>query len=473
MMNRSTKRDRRLESKKRKVEALLAVAKLNDQEKKRKLPWGPKRQKTTAREEGDEKKSKDVPNSDKPLLKGTDYASLKAELRERKRALKCLPKFDLKTVGHDAAVDVAENQRTPLFPSDLQGLLMYSMVGDRTPSYPFRWCKMEKWNRLAHVVCFVVDGLSCNDFITRREDLTKLEGIFPHKLEFLSPAAYGSCVARDLSILPLSNTQYKKLGRSKLKPSVDSSAVFPVRRSMFPFLVSNEQNHEEVTQLTDCLKLRLLLNARQMVEEGYPLPLPGPMAKEYEGFVLTSDSYSEASQNSPLFSVDCEMCMTVRRKMELTRICVVDVDLKVSDRTWSPSFVHVVLLSSLLQVVYHTLVKPAHRIIDYVTRYSGITAEMLEGVTTTLSDVQKALRALLPDDAILVGQSLNSDLNAMQMMHPYVIDTSVIYNITGNRRRKSKLAMLAHVFLQESIQSQEKGEGHSPVEDAQAAMYGY
>jgi hypothetical protein len=35
--------------------------------------------------------------------------------------------------------------------------------------------------------------------------------------------------------------------------------------------------------------------------------------------------------------------------------------------------------------------------------------------------VQAALRSLLPPDAILVGQSLNSDLNALKMMHPFVI----------------------------------------------------
>ena len=50
-----------------------------------------------------------------------------------------------------------------------------------------------------------------------------------------------------------------------------------------------------------------------------------------------------------------------------------------------------------------------------------------------LSEVQNALREILPADCILVGQSLNSDLIALKMMHPYVIDTSVIFNITGER----------------------------------------
>ena len=62
-----------------------------------------------------------------------------------------------------------------------------------------------------------------------------------------------------------------------------------------------------------------------------------------------------------------------------------------------------------------------------------MTAKDLENVTTRLTDVQADLRALLPDDCILVGQSLNFDLKAMKMMHPYIIDTSVIFNITGDR----------------------------------------
>ena len=117
----------------------------------------------------------------------------------------------------------------------------------------------------------------------------------------------------------------------------------------------------------------------------------------------------------------------------------------------------------------HTMVKSRNKSRNYLTQFSGITEEMLEGITTRLEDVQKALQDLLPDDAILVGQSLNSDLAALQMMHPYVIDTSVCFNITGDRRRKTKLSVLAHLFLNRKIQNQGKL-GHNPIEDAQAAM---
>merc|ERR1719347_1350654 len=141
------------------------------------------------------------------------------------------------------------------------------------------------------------------------------------------------------------------------------------------------------------------------------------------------------------------MCITDEGH-ELTRVCLVD---------------------SRLAVVYHTLVKPKQKIRNYLTQYSGITDDMLQDVTTTLEDVQKALQELLPEDAIIIGQSLNFDLVSLRMFHPYVIDTSVCFNITGDRRRKTKLSVLAQLFLNRSIQTHGK-EGHNPIEDAQAAM---
>jgi RNA exonuclease 1 len=70
-----------------------------------------------------------------------------------------------------------------------------------------------------------------------------------------------------------------------------------------------------------------------MVEEGYPVPMPG-VAKDYTEYVFTSDEYDVVAEDSPIFSVDCEMCMTTAGKNELTRICVVNNKLEVRKKVF-------------------------------------------------------------------------------------------------------------------------------------------
>ena len=78
------------------------------------------------------------------------------------------------------------------------------------------------------------------------------------------------------------------------------------------------------------LKLRLLLSIGQMVEESYPIPMKGYMIEKYNDYAMTCDSgYLPLTNDSPLYSVDCEMCLTSIGKNELTRVCVVDSNLKV------------------------------------------------------------------------------------------------------------------------------------------------
>ncbi|XP_016329031.1 RNA exonuclease 5 [Sinocyclocheilus anshuiensis] len=184
-----------------------------------------------------------------------------------------------------------------------------------------------------------------------------------------------------------------------------------------------------------------LLTQQEMIKQKYPVK--GGWG--CEEFVCTvSDGH--VTDSSPLFGLDCEMCLTCVG-LEVTRVALVD---------------------SSGCCVLDELVKPPNPIIDYCTRFSGITRAILAPVSTRLADVQSRLLQLLPPDAVLVGHSLDGDLRALYLVHPHVIDTSLLYRQEFGRR--FKLKHLAQVVLKREIQSEVRI-GHDPGEDALAALH--
>ncbi|XP_046746061.1 small RNA degrading nuclease 5 isoform X3 [Diprion similis] len=396
----------------------------------------------------------------KPRLSGEEYAKLKQELKERKQRLKVIPRFRLKNVGENASlnVDVKDEDRIPIFLSDVQHLLMYSLLGHHSPYLPARWCLLEKYNKVAHTVVLVVEGLSLYHFNAYESMFTNITTNMAHRLEVVTPTAYGGSIIEDLAAVPLTGTQSDRLIKQfgSMEAALQSTGdLVKLLKTVFPMRAADKlgvgdksfELHPNLPVTDKFPRTQLLLSPWQLVEENYPLPLKGELARKYEKYILTKDMYVEATPRSPMFGLDCEMCRTTTGFLELTRISIVD---------------------ERMNIIYETLVKPENEITDYLTRYSGITKEILRNVTTTLVEVQNALREILPPDAILVGQSLNSDLHTLKMMHPYIIDTSVIYNITGDRYRKTKLQTLAREFLNERIQ--EGRGGHCPSEDSKASL---
>jgi len=155
-----------------------------------------------------------------------------------------------------------------------------------------------------------------------------------------------------------------------------------------------------------------------------------------------------------VLAMDCEMCITsppgtTPQVFSLTRVSIIDWD------------GHTLL---------DELVKPADPITDYLTPYSGITPAMLEGVTTTLAEIQAKLLSLLTPQTILVGHSLNSDLNALQLTHPYIIDTALLFPHPRGPPLKSSLKWLAQRYLSREIQKGHGSTGHDSVEDAKACL---
>lgn len=460
----STKKLERLERKKKKMLAMLQIAKLNDESRAFKDPNGKKlvSVETPCNEDEPEVKKLKVdiqePNfinmskSGKPKLEGDELKALKQQLRERKQRYQKIPIFRLKAVGEDARLQISPEDRIPLFLSDVQHLLLFVLLGNHSPYSPQRWSHIERHGKVSHTVVLVVENVSLYHFTSNMDYFKNINTIFEHKLEVVTPSVYRGDLVEEIAAVPLTSTQKDKLVKEygNLKEALRCSKVFNMLKAVFPVQerIAHMEEKSTVTENGDKFpRTHLLLSAWQLVEENYPLPLKGSLCYKYSSYVLTKDTYLEVNVNSPMFGVDCEMCKTVIGELELTRVSIVN---------------------EAHEVIYEKLVKPRNRITDYLTKFSGITKDMLTDVTTRIEDVQKEIRDLLPADAILVGQSLNSDLHSLKMMHPYIIDTSVIFNLTGDRLRKTKLQVLAREFLDEIIQDSKSG--HCSVEDSLSAL---
>ncbi|XP_077533975.1 putative exonuclease GOR [Haemaphysalis longicornis] len=161
------------------------------------------------------------------------------------------------------------------------------------------------------------------------------------------------------------------------------------------------------------------------------------------GFVQTGRGHGVSGG---VFALDCEMCFTIRG-FEATRVSVVD---------WEGI------------AVYDTYVIPGRPVLDYNTAFSGVTAEHLRNVRTTLQDVQAELLQLFTASTVLAGHGLENDLRALRIFHDTVVDTALVFPHPRGLPFRPSLRSLVATYLNRSVQDGPLG--HDSVEDARACM---
>jgi len=210
----------------------------------------------------------------------------------------------------------------------------------------------------------------------------------------------------------------------------------------------DEITEEELTRNEDHETLLRWSHPIDILQEN-EYPIPGSSLPD--GFVRTCPRRSKDKQDKtqPIVAIDCEMCKT-KNGLELTRVTVLDYAGK---------------------TLLDELVMPDSPILDYVTKYSGITEEMMKGVTTTLSQVRERIMQFVKADyTVMIGHSLECDLNALRMSHLKIVDSAIMYPHRQGRPYKNKLRYLTSTYLNREIQSSDTRVGHDSGEDARAAL---
>ncbi|KAG0244985.1 hypothetical protein BGX31_008205 [Mortierella sp. GBA43] len=240
-----------------------------------------------------------------------------------------------------------------------------------------------------------------------------------------------------------------------MKVGGDKTRIFPPVETLLSVPLSNSEKAKRDAERKSKKKSAATLTPENyMITVGdfkeYDFPLPSYLDPErglQKDWVETQQRTSDSTTPKKMIAMDCEMVLTTAGS-ELARISLVDEN---------------------KAVVLDELVKPDNRIVDYLTQYSGITAEGLKNVSTKLTDVQEKLQKLITHDTILVGHSLENDLKVLKFAHPFIIDTTVIYHHTRGPPFRPSLKWLAYKWLSKEIQNGRQT-GHDSVEDACACM---
>ncbi|KAG5639273.1 hypothetical protein H0H81_004934 [Sphagnurus paluster] len=112
---------------------------------------------------------------------------------------------------------------------------------------------------------------------------------------------------------------------------------------------------------------------------------------------------------------------------------------------------------------------PGVEVIDYITRFSGITAENLSKAVLPLTSIRRSLDKLIDANTVLIGHALDNDLKTLRIIHHKCVDTVVLFPHRMGPPFRRSLKDLVRENLNSLIQT-DSTVGHSSVEDAAATL---
>ncbi|CAE6415580.1 unnamed protein product [Rhizoctonia solani] len=388
-----------------------------------------------------------------PLKSPPGDAGSKVEKRKNKKLKKAETKAQNdKPPSLSFAGGELRKRKGPISVEEVRDVFLY-LFADGTPT---KFLVIENPRSVLRAVLLLVPGIS-----------PEAIGVTDPPIGSAYPITIG---APDTSKIPVINSCYSHA--CPTRATGEPTKLHSVLTTLLQSPVSSEQKRKRLLErqqqkFSNDDPSTYVLDMPDMLDNGYPIPsyVGEGLSANPESIRATSswpvaaltaqtreNGWVETPQTArdgalKVVSIDCEMCETEDGKV-LARVCAVDF---YSDK-----------------VVYDQLVQPDKPVTDYLTQFSGITAEQLAPVTHRLPDAQAGLLELIDKNTIIVGHSLENDLRVLKLAHPRCIDTSIIYKHPRGAPYKPGLKWLAQKWLNLDIQM--KPSGHDPEEDARACL---
>ncbi|KAF5376235.1 hypothetical protein D9615_008564 [Tricholomella constricta] len=414
--------------------------------------------------------SADTPKSKKTKTSGVETPNsdftdtdgwTKVEKRKQKKAKKAEAKLDV-TQARFMYNNAEINKRNHAIGIDEIRQLVVHIIADAPPP---NWLRIDNAQLIQKVVALLIPGLT--------PELLSLPPIPTSATVNPNIPLSIPLLSRTPDTSPPPNVPFIAATFSHACPTRapgDLYRMHSVLSAFFQGPVSSEERNRRMAQRLRSENVKnhdpaqYLLTSQQMIENEYPIP--SYMADVFEkpdGWFEIPEPHKQGPLEAP----------PTEKNAPKQKIYAIDLSYRGRQRAHEK------------KVIYDQLVKPSKPITDYLTRWSGITAEALAPVTTTLTQVQAHVVRLLsppranpfsstspsppPPTPILLGHSLESDLNALKICHPLCIDTALMYHHPRGRPLKPGLAWLTKKWCGREIQVGGEG-GHDPEEDARACL---